>query len=90
MAIRFSLAGVADDFLLTTKDAVKIFASLTEVTSDNSEPLILKVMQPETPLKQFCELFLNIDGKLVNVKNKIKDKMRVLQPAQYQRIPFKK
>lgn len=84
MAIRFTLANL-DNYSLSTHEAQEIFKDLVM----NADSLIMHVTRPEMPLKQYCELSMLINGKQVNIKNKILDKVKLMKPAEYQKIQFK-
>lgn len=84
MAIRFTLANL-NNYSLTTQEAQDIFRELVI----NGDSLIMHVTRPEMPLKQYCELSMIVNGKPVNIKNKILDKVKLMKPAEYQKIHFK-
>lgn len=87
MAVRFGLADVSSNYSLTTNEASAIFSELV-LREDTVSTL--KVTKSEVPSKQSCELFLNCNGKLVNVKTKVLDKVKLMKPVEYPRTEFKK
>lgn len=84
MALRFTLANL-DQPALETKEAQAIFEEYVET----EESLIMVVTKPEMPLRQYCDLFVRDNGATVNIKQRILDKMKMMKPAEYKRIPFK-
>lgn len=87
MALRFTLADLDMNYSLTTSEANSIFADLA-LKEDN---LTIKVTKPEVSTKQYCELFVGTpDGKRVNIKKKVLDKVKLMKPAEYKKLTFKK
>lgn len=82
MAIRVGLADVSNNYALTTTEANTIF---TDLVLKEDTMFTMKVTKPEVPGTQTCELYINVSGRLINIKNKVLDKVKIMKPVEYKR-----
>lgn len=85
MALRFALADLTS--ALSTAEAHTIF---TQIVLQEDLVFKLKVVKPLVPTQQRCELFIVANGKTINIKNKILDKVKLMKPVEYKKLAFKK
>ncbi|XP_065214372.1 maternal protein tudor-like [Planococcus citri] len=86
MAIRFGLTDVTSTSL-DSEEARTIFSNLV---LHEDLALRLKVLKSLVPSQQCCDLFIVTNGKCINIKNKILDKMKLMKPVEYKKTLFKK